>query len=164
MKLQKFVFIGIVIVFTGILALPSGSFACWGTGNYLIECCFACCETQNDCDNFRNNPQAGYNCRYNWYCLFRPGYCRSEEVCPSGPFGGTCPSSDALNNDEEKIETLRRFRDEVLSKTPVGREYIKLYYQWSPVVLQMMQEDEELKEEVQALLEELWPLIEEMLE
>ena len=69
-----------------------------------------------------------------------------------------------LNNDEHKIETLRRFRDEVLAKTPVGREYIRLYYQWSPAIVQELEEDEELKEEVKALLEELLPLIEKMLQ
>ncbi len=70
----------------------------------------------------------------------------------------------ALNNDEQKIETLRRFRDEVLAKTPVGREYISLYYQWSPAVVQMMEEDEELKEEVEVLIEAILPLIEKTLQ
>ena len=163
MRLQKSVLIGVVIVFTGILALPAGSFACWGTGDYLIECCFVCCETENDCNNYRNNPAQGYNCVYNWYCLFRPGYCLFQTNCPDAE-AGYCPLSAALNYDEEKLNTLRKFRDEVLSETPLGREYIKLYYQWSPVVLQMMEEDEEFKEEVKVLIEQLLPLIEEMLE
>ena len=157
MRLHKSVFIGMVIVFTGIFALPAGSFACWFTGGYELECCFVCCETETDCNNYLGE---GFNanCTYNWYCLFNPAYCL--ESCPED----WCSARTALNNDPEKIDTLRRFRDEVLSKTPLGREYITLYYRWSPVVVQMMQEDEELKEEVQILLEELLPLIKEMLE
>ena len=157
MRLQKFVFIGMVVVFTSILALPAGSFACWTVQGFDLECCFVCCSSPMACDEYLVEGSSP-NCAYNWYCLFRPDYCL--DFCPDD----WCPVRIALNNDQEKIEMLRRFRDEVLSETPVGREYIKLYYQWSPVVLQMMEEDEELKEDVQALLEELLPLIEEMLE
>ena len=176
MRLQKLVFIGMIIALTGILALPAGSFACWGTGDYLLECCFVCCETLTDCENAYAPPSPddpdgpAYNCSFNWYCVFNPGYCL--RTCthlgpifpPDDPEEPFCPFGYALNNDPEKIEMLRRFRDEVLIKTPVGREYIKLYYRWGPVAVHIMKEDEELKEEVKALLEELLPLIEEILE
>lgn len=161
MRLQNYVFVGIFIIFATILVLPAGSFACWGTGpTYYLECCSVCCETEQDCINYVNG-SADYNCKYNYYCLFNPGYCEQEENCPSA--FDECPFGNALNSDQVKIETLRRFRDEVLSKTPAGRAYIKLYYQWGPVVVQMMKEDEELKKEVKVVLEELFPLIEEML-
>ena len=165
MKLHKLVLIGFVIIFASGLALPTGSFACWGTGNYMLECCFVCCETETDCDNYYNPEGGDYNCRFNWYCLVNPFFCL--ETCPEldpdlPPF--PCPFFTALNNDKQKIEMLRRFRDEVLAKTPVGREYIRLYYRWSPVVVHIMKEDEELKEKVKALLEELLPLIEKTLQ
>lgn len=159
MKLHKLVLIGCVIIFAGSLALPTGSFACWGTGNYMLECCFVCCETEADCDNYYNPEGGDYNCRFNWYCIFNPFYCSGK--CDQGE---GCLFQTTLNNDEQKIETLRRFRDEVLAKTPVGREYIRLYYQWSPAIVQELEEDEELKEEVKELLEELLPLIEKMLQ
>ena len=158
MKLQKLVLIGFVIIFAGSLALPTGSFACWFTGGYTYECCFVCCETVTDCNNYHNPEGGASNCTINWYCLVNPFYCL--ETCPSD----YCSARTALNNDEQKIETLRRFRDEVLAKTPVGREYIRLYYQWSPAVVQAMEEDEELKEEVKELIEELLPLIEKTLQ
>lgn len=157
MQLHKLVLIGFVIIFASSLALPTGSFACWVLEDYTYECCFLCCETQEDCDN-RNNPEVVSKCTFNWFCIFRPGYC-AEKCAP-----GECSVQRALNNDEQKIETLRRFRDEVLAKTPVGREYIRLYYQWSPAVVQAMEEDEELKEEVKELIEELLPLIEKTLQ
>ena len=160
MKLQKCVFIGLALIFMSSFVFPTASFACWGTGTYKIECCFVCCETDTDCANYLADPEGGaYNCRFNWYCIFDPRYC-SEDVC-SDPDAG-CPLIRALNNDEKKIYTLRRFRDEVLSKTPVCREYIRLYYEWSPFIVQAMEEDEEFKQEVRELIEKLLPMIEAM--
>jgi hypothetical protein len=70
----------------------------------------------------------------------------------------------ALNDNKIKTDTLRRFRDEVLSKTPIGQEYIRLYYQWSPFIVQAMEEDEEFKQEVKELIEQLLPMIEAMVQ
>jgi len=36
----------------------------------------------------------------------------------------------------------------VLSTTTEGQEIIKLYYEWSPAIVTVMEEDEEFKEEV----------------
>ena len=70
-----------------------------------------------------------------------------------------CPMSLALRGDSKKLNTLRKFRDEVLSKTPAGREVIKLYYQWSPVIVKAMTEDEEFKEELKEMIEGILPMI-----
>jgi len=70
----------------------------------------------------------------------------------------------ALNDNEIKTDTLRRFRDEVLSTTPVGQEYIRLYYQWSPFIVQAMEEDAEFKEKVREFIEQLLPMIEAMVQ
>jgi len=53
----------------------------------------------------------------------------------------------------EEVEMLRFIRDNVLSKTPEGQEIIKQYYQWSPVVAIMMEEDEEFKEDVKKMVD-----------
>lgn len=159
MKLQKYIFIGLALIFTSCLAFPTASIACWGTGTYKVECCFVCCATDIDCTNYLTNPEGvNNNCAFNWYCVFYPGYCLSENVCPDPD--AECPLFPALNNDETKIDTLRRFRDEVLSKTPVGREYIRLYYEWSPFIVQAMEEDEDFRQEVRELIEQLLPMIE----
>lgn len=59
----------------------------------------------------------------------------------------------------EEVEMLRFIRDNVLSKTPEGQEIIKQYYQWSPVVAIMMEEDEEFKEDVKKMVDGVLELI-----
>ena len=59
----------------------------------------------------------------------------------------------------EEIELLRKFRDSVLSKTPAGREMIRLYYHWSPVIVKAMEGDEEFKKAVKDMVDEVLPLI-----
>ena len=65
-----------------------------------------------------------------------------------------------LGSESKGLDTLRKFRDEALSKTPAGREIIKLYYQWSPVIVRAMEADEEFKEDVKNLVEEVLGMIE----
>lgn len=44
-----------------------------------------------------------------------------------------------------EIETLRRFRDEVLLKKTWGRAFVKAYYQYSPSFVQILDQHETLK-------------------
>jgi len=71
-----------------------------------------------------------------------------------------CPSESIYGKDSEETEILRYIRDEVLSQTPEGREIIKLYYQWSPAIVQAMEEDEAFKEEVRGMMDGILELIE----
>jgi hypothetical protein len=61
----------------------------------------------------------------------------------------------------EEAELLRELRDNILAQTPEGREVIRLYYQWSPVIVKAMEEDEEFKEKVQEVVDEFLLFIEE---
>jgi cell wall-associated protease len=72
-----------------------------------------------------------------------------------------CPIASGLGEDYETIEHLRYFRDAVLGKTAEGREIIKLYYQWGPIVSKTMEEDEELKIMVREMIYDILPLIDE---
>jgi len=47
----------------------------------------------------------------------------------------------------------------VLSTTPEGQEIIKLYYEWSPAIVQAMESDEEFKEDVKELVDGILGLI-----
>ena len=70
-----------------------------------------------------------------------------------------CPMTIVLGSDSKDLNTLRQFRDEVLSKTPAGQEIVKLYYQLSPALVSAMEEDEAFKKEVNKMIEEVLPLV-----
>ena len=70
-----------------------------------------------------------------------------------------CPMTFVLGEDSNDLSTLRKFRDEVLGKTPTGQEIIRLYYALSPVIVGAMVEDSEFKEEVKEMIERFLPLI-----
>ena len=74
-------------------------------------------------------------------------------------FPSGCPMTFALGSDSNDLKALRKFRDEVLSKTPVGQEIIKLYYQWSPAIVKAMKQDEAFKKEVKEMIERILPLV-----
>ena len=63
-----------------------------------------------------------------------------------------CPTEEIYGKHSEETNLLRDFRDEVLSKTPEGQELIRLYYQWSPVIVTAMEKDEEFKAEVRKMV------------
>jgi len=66
---------------------------------------------------------------------------------------GNCPSKETYGEGSEEVELLRYIRDNVLAQTPEGRELIRLYYQWSPAVVEIMEEDEGFKEEVKDMID-----------
>ena len=72
---------------------------------------------------------------------------------------GICPSETIYGEFADETELLRNFRNNVLSKTAEGQELIKLYYQWSPVIVKALREDEAFKEEVKAMIDGILPLI-----
>jgi len=105
-----------------------------------------------------NNPD--WCCLDEYFCVDPiPQYCEyvgDEEV--------KCPSTVIYGVDSEEAELLRKFRDGILSKTPTGREIIRLYYKWSPVIVSAIEEDQEFKEELKELIDEMLPMIEEVVE
>ena len=73
-----------------------------------------------------------------------------------------CLALQIYGEGSEEAELLRNFRDNVLMKTPMGQDIIRLYYEWSPTIVTAMEEDEEFKEDVEELIDEILPSIEEM--
>jgi hypothetical protein len=67
--------------------------------------------------------------------------------------GGSCPSEEIYGEGSLEVTLLRGVRDNVLSQTPEGREIIKLYYQWSPVVTMAIRNDKAFKAEIKELLD-----------
>jgi hypothetical protein len=74
-----------------------------------------------------------------------------------------CAATVALGKhpSENDLNTLRKFRDNVLCKTQEGRELIKRYYQWSPAFVKAMEEDEDFKGDVKEMVDGVLMLIEE---
>ena len=65
----------------------------------------------------------------------------------------TCPSKEIYGEGSLEVTLLRAVRDTVLSQTPEGREIIKLYYQWSPVITMAIRNDKAFKAEMKELLD-----------
>jgi len=72
-----------------------------------------------------------------------------------------CPPKKIYGEDSEEVELLGYLRDNVLKQTPEGGELIKLYYQWSPVIVKAMEKDEEFKAEVKEMIDRVLGLVEE---
>jgi len=66
-----------------------------------------------------------------------------------------CISKQIYGENSEEVATLRSLRDNVLNQTPEGREIIRLYYEWSPVIVQEMEENEEFKKGVKEIIDEI---------
>ena len=72
-----------------------------------------------------------------------------------------CPTEELYGEQSAETEILRYVRDNVLSQTPEGQELIRLYYQWSPVIVKAMEEDEEFREQVKGMIDGVLELIKE---
>jgi len=64
-----------------------------------------------------------------------------------------CPTEQIYGEYSEPTELLRYLRDNVLSITPEGQEIIRLYYEWSLVIVEVMNEDEGFKAQVKEMID-----------
>jgi len=64
-----------------------------------------------------------------------------------------CSIEEIYGKYSEETELLSYFRDTILSQSPEGQELIRLYYQWSPAIAKVMEEDEEFKEGVKEIID-----------
>jgi rhodanese-related sulfurtransferase len=72
-----------------------------------------------------------------------------------------CPAESLYGEDSEEVQLLRDFRDSVLGKTAEGRQVISLYYAASPVLVQMMAQDEDMKDRLRVVLDGVLPELKE---
>ncbi len=71
-----------------------------------------------------------------------------------------CVAELLYGHDSAEAGLLRCIRDDVFSKTPEGREIIRLYYQWSPILVKAMEVDAEFKQWVMETIDSVLPVIE----
>jgi len=62
-------------------------------------------------------------------------------------------------NHSQRTQLFRLIRDGVLENTAEGREMIKLYYQWSPVLVMAAVADAGFKEEIEKMIDRFSPLL-----
>ncbi len=70
-----------------------------------------------------------------------------------------CVVSLIYGEHSEEIELIRYFRDNVLNETQEGRELIKLYYQWSPTIVRVIEADESFKQDVKEIIDGVLPIL-----
>jgi hypothetical protein len=63
--------------------------------------------------------------------------------------------------DSTQTELLQYFKDTVLSQTPEGRELIRLFYFWSPLIVKAMEEDDAFREEIKGMIDTMLAVPEE---
>jgi hypothetical protein len=71
-----------------------------------------------------------------------------------------CVAELLYGEDSAEAALLRRIRDDVFSKTPEGLAIVKLYYQWSPLLVKAMEADAEFKQWVMETIDSVLPMIE----
>jgi len=141
MKLKRIGLMGIVFTFTICLACTFGSLS------------FAQCppDYPDDCGD-------EWCCEDVLECLIPTGTIK-ELLCTRKPNAIECPIESLYTESSEEIELLRKFRDNILSQTPVGQEIIKLYYQLSPAIVKAMEKDEEFREELKEMIDGVLGLV-----
>jgi hypothetical protein len=72
-----------------------------------------------------------------------------------------CPVEEIYGENSQEAELLRTYRDSVLAQSPEGQELIRLYYEWSPVIVEMMNEDEEFRAQVKEMIDGIAKMIQE---
>ena len=105
------------------------------------ECGDGCCSgsekccNNNHCCDLESDECCGNTCCNHIYETCCEGKCceDAEEDCCFGTVCldeklNCCPGVAIYGEDTEAVELLRKYRDEVLNTTLVGRELIRLYY------------------------------------
>ena len=71
-----------------------------------------------------------------------------------------CVAELLYGEDSAEAGLLRCIRDSVFNRTPEGREIIRLYYQWSPILVTAMEADGEFKKWLMETIDSVLPMIE----
>ena len=115
--------------------------------------------------SFGHGGMYGLTKSYNLYVrAVRSGQCGSFDTSTTTIEELPCSSEQIYGEHSEETELLRFIRDNVLAQTPEGREIIRLYYQWSPAIVQAMEADEGFKKEVKEMVDGVLMLIVEEVE
>jgi hypothetical protein len=77
---------------------------------------------------------------------------------------GPCAAEAIYGENAEEAELLRKYRDNVLSKTPEGQEIIETYYKFSPKVTMLLEQRPLLKNRAKTFIDGMLPGIRKKIE
>jgi hypothetical protein len=114
----------------------------------------------DDCDGICNPEETAQICSGSDNCpsTYNPDQ-KDSDSDGIGDACSLCPVERVYGETSKEAECLRYFRDNILNQTLRGEELIKLYYQWSPVIVGAMEEDEEFKGDVKETFDGILELI-----
>lgn len=82
------------------------------------------------------------------------------EGSPPAPPEKPCLATSLYGENSSEVKLLKIFRDNVLSKTSKGREIIKLYYELSPLITKILQNNAGFKKDTKIIFDKLLTIIE----
>ncbi len=118
------------------------------TTTTVKDCTYGSCITTVECTEAFG---------FGWGCL--SGCCEKVPNTTTTTTASSCPSEQFYGEQSEETELLRYFRDNILAQSPAGQEIIKLYYQWSPAIAEMMEADESFKADLKELIDGVLEMI-----
>jgi hypothetical protein len=78
--------------------------------------------------------------------------------------GNNCPMEDLYGKNSEEVHILRAFREKVLQNSSQGKQLIQLYYDLSPVIVQLMENNPETKRRIKRTIDSILPVIKDRAE
>ena len=75
------------------------------------------------------------------------------------PLETSCPIESLYGEHSPEVQLFTTFRDTFLSTFPAGKEFIQLYYQWSPVMVNAMSTDQAWGRHMKFLIDGIVPLV-----
>ena len=71
---------------------------------------------------------------------------------------------EIYGENAEQVELLRKYRNNVLSKTPEGQEIIKIYYKFCPTIVNLLEKRPALRNKARIFIDGLLPGIKKKVE
>ena len=75
-----------------------------------------------------------------------------------------CPCVKIYGENADETQLLRKYRDNVLNKTPEGQEIIKTYYKFSPAINKLLENRPLLRNRAKAFIDSMLPWIRKKVE
>jgi hypothetical protein len=91
-------------------------------------------------------------------------YMTFDHYVGSCTLDSACAATSLLGEEDPLLDTLRRFRDEVLMRSPMGKKLTELYYEYGPLIADVFAKNPRIKAHAREILEQIIPAVNEALE